>query len=945
MKYISREIEILNKLKSERVVQYINTYIDNDNILHIQMELCSNNLKNILGNKHKVFKRDKNEQMTELEYLISFNIFIELVEALNYLHEQSPPIIHRDIKPANILFTERGRKTGIFFKLCDFGLSKLHDKTNIKRIVEINEEIRPEIELNQTNDTLMSTSQTRWMGTQKYMAPEVKFSREYNTKADIYSLSIVVQQIFDLGNNLSRSDELGIYFKLIEELNEKMKGNSKDRPTCRDIIEGQNKWCLPSIHLKAFFFNDLLECQSLNFYINHHLNSIITDIKVEYNDKEYLPRYMRYENNIDKFLICDKIPQKLKKIVKYFFVFKTNSNENEENSNLCFVTNNDKVFALGGNRNGVLGLGHQDQINKVEIIPELCAKSVKDFYNSENFALCLTSDNRLYRWGGNDNSEFGNAELSYFKPSSIEYFNDKPIVQVCCGYQFSSVLTSDGRVHFWKEYKNSHEYFTPIVNQLTEEVKSIHCSRKQLFCATIRGNVYYWKNLNDEKLICLNTISNIQAICSSYEYTYFISRDSMIYVFDQEISIDTKPKTIIKNLNFKKNFQSISVYGLNSIIYNCIHELIDENCNETKYRNPFDYYCDKHNVTHKTIELNVEDDEESASITKNIIPYDNTNNTNILDSFSISNQAISDKMNIEYFHVFDKNNIIFVTVEDDVYGFGTNEFGCCGLGHNNILTKPETISELCDREIIRFYSGGEFTLASTRDHVIYAWGRISEGKNCFSKPKRLLKSICKIDNICCSRYHALFLSKKGIVYGWGDNSNFQIDNVQDQYLQTPHELKKLPIIKTIACSCKKSFAVSEDNELYIWKDDQLEFNYVIINVWDYISNICVTDSLINNVYLLIRGQIFYLESTKKSFKKIECLERIESIFSIKLDKIIAANENALIYWVTNDHTMIKTEYDTIFNYCAKKYQMTYKTINLKLQNEIHRRAFAVQGKS
>ena len=42
------------------------------------------------------------------------------------------------------------------------------------------------------------------------MAPEV-WDGTYDTKADVYSLSIVAQQLFDLGNNLSRSDKLGKY--------------------------------------------------------------------------------------------------------------------------------------------------------------------------------------------------------------------------------------------------------------------------------------------------------------------------------------------------------------------------------------------------------------------------------------------------------------------------------------------------------------------------------------------------------------------------------------------------------------------------------------------------------------------------------------------------------------------------------------------------------------
>lgn len=54
------------------------------------------------------------------EVLVAWGL--QLAEALQYLHHQSPPVIHRDIKPANIRLADHGQ-----IYLVDFGIAKLLD--------------------------------------------------------------------------------------------------------------------------------------------------------------------------------------------------------------------------------------------------------------------------------------------------------------------------------------------------------------------------------------------------------------------------------------------------------------------------------------------------------------------------------------------------------------------------------------------------------------------------------------------------------------------------------------------------------------------------------------------------------------------------------------------------------------------------------------------------
>ena len=55
----------------------------------------------------KEMKKDKNlysnEMLTESGYDKANEIFIQILNGVNYLHKQNKPIIHRDLNPMNIM--------------------------------------------------------------------------------------------------------------------------------------------------------------------------------------------------------------------------------------------------------------------------------------------------------------------------------------------------------------------------------------------------------------------------------------------------------------------------------------------------------------------------------------------------------------------------------------------------------------------------------------------------------------------------------------------------------------------------------------------------------------------------------------------------------------------------------------------------------------------------
>ena len=161
------EINIHKQLRHDYIVFYYNDFfIEAEEKLVIEMELCDGSLANVI------------QDINPNQALVWF---AQICSAVSYLHEQDeskrkPEILHRDLKPGNILLKDRK------VKVCDFGGAKL---------------------LTQTRQSRSNTSKENFFGTQEYLAPEI-FSLEVKrfTKAtDIWALGVIFFRMINKGKH------------------------------------------------------------------------------------------------------------------------------------------------------------------------------------------------------------------------------------------------------------------------------------------------------------------------------------------------------------------------------------------------------------------------------------------------------------------------------------------------------------------------------------------------------------------------------------------------------------------------------------------------------------------------------------------------------------------------------------------------------------------------
>ncbi|CAG2111348.1 unnamed protein product [Medioppia subpectinata] len=227
--HILNEVKHLAKIRSDYVVKYYNTWYGNCNHLYIQMEYCPQTLRTVLADKGLVFGRQSPaEPMNAYEYYISCEIFRELLECVQYLHELKPQIIHRNLTLNNVLISYNtsgnvnNTNPRCFIKLGSFAFAIEHDK-------HIHDKS------NNTHTTNVDTNQ--------YMAPEVK-RINYNHKSDIYSLALIGAEIFDLEldyrfklNDYPKNHALNKHVMFLHRMLQSMMSYPvcNDRPECRQV--------------------------------------------------------------------------------------------------------------------------------------------------------------------------------------------------------------------------------------------------------------------------------------------------------------------------------------------------------------------------------------------------------------------------------------------------------------------------------------------------------------------------------------------------------------------------------------------------------------------------------------------------------------------------------------------------------------------------------------
>ncbi|KAF3451361.1 hypothetical protein FNV43_RR07456 [Rhamnella rubrinervis] len=150
------ELALLQKIRHPNVVQFLGAVTQSSPMMIVTEYLPKGDLRAFLKRKGA------------LKPVTAVRFALDIARGMSYLHENKPaPIIHRDLEPSNILRDDSGH-----LKVADFGVSKL---------------------LTVKEDKPLSCLETSC----RYVAPEVFKHEEYDTKVDVFSFALILQEMIE----------------------------------------------------------------------------------------------------------------------------------------------------------------------------------------------------------------------------------------------------------------------------------------------------------------------------------------------------------------------------------------------------------------------------------------------------------------------------------------------------------------------------------------------------------------------------------------------------------------------------------------------------------------------------------------------------------------------------------------------------------------------------
>jgi len=520
------------------------------------------------------------------------------------------------------------------------------------------------------------------------------------------------------------------------------------------------------------------------------------------------------------------------------------------NHQSIFLASDSKVYSVGRNDYGQLGLGNTTQQSTPQEITYFTTNGINITYIADTSAsfcrtMFIADDNKVYSVGRNDFGQLGLGNTTdQYTPVEITYFtnNNINITQIVCGYDHSIFLASDSKVYSCGRNElgqlglgDTTNYDTPQEITSLNGKNIIHIAigsdRLTMFLAS-DGKVYSCGLNNYGQLGIGNTTNqstpqeityfttndiNITMVSCNSNSTIFLASDGKMYGcgrndYGQLGLVDTTNKyTPVEITYFTANSIIITkiVSGLHHTmflesdgkVYSCGWNNYGQlGLGDTTNRYTPQLITNLNNITQiargafHTIFLDTNSNVYTVGYNASgQLGIGNTTNTTIIQKLAFFNAT-----KYKYVKAFFTHSI-FVADDGKVYSVGLNDYGQLGIGN---YTNQSTLQEITyfttnNINITLASGGGSFSIFVANDGKVYGVGHNGYGQlglgNTTNQSTLQEITYFTTNNINITQAsgggaHAIFLASDGKVYGCGYNGSGQLGLGNTNNYNTPQEI-------------------------------------------------------------------------------------------------------------------------------------------------------------
>jgi alpha-tubulin suppressor-like RCC1 family protein len=169
-----------------------------------------------------------------------------------------------------------------------------------------------------------------------------------------------------------------------------------------------------------------------------------------------------------------------------------------------FVSRDNQVYTWGRNDRGTLGLGHCTDAYTPQLVTSLPPQTkILHIATGCQHILFLTTDYKVFVLGLNDHGQLGLGTLkNEWTPVELPWKKDSKPVRVVCGGLYSGLITEKGEVYTWgqDDYNqlglakggSGHKTKTPKKISLPDYIIDFTAGHYHSLALTKDGNIYVW---------------------------------------------------------------------------------------------------------------------------------------------------------------------------------------------------------------------------------------------------------------------------------------------------------------------------------------------------------------------------------------------------------------------------------------------------------------------